>query len=106
MIGIDQVGGLSPEVIEEAVTWRHHLHQHPQLALNERQTAHFIRYVSAVGLTNPKERFEGVSLSAMSEAEANGTSKHISESLGFPCVDPIRVGVESIVVLLDVFDVR
>jgi len=33
---------LSQEVISEAVAWRHHLHKHPELAYQERQTADFI----------------------------------------------------------------
>lgn len=33
---------LSQEVISEAVSWRHHLHKHPELAYQERQTADFI----------------------------------------------------------------
>lgn len=33
---------LSPDLVTEAVAWRHHLHQHPELAFNERQTADFI----------------------------------------------------------------
>lgn len=40
--GSDLVEGLSADVVAEAVCWRHHLHQHPELAYNERQTADFI----------------------------------------------------------------
>lgn len=43
--------GLSPEVISEAVAWRRHLHQHPELANQERQTADFVaRQLSGFGL--------------------------------------------------------
>jgi hippurate hydrolase len=42
MSGIDLAGRLSPDLIAEAVSWRHHLHKHPELAFNERQTADFI----------------------------------------------------------------
>ncbi|KQX42254.1 MULTISPECIES: M20 aminoacylase family protein [unclassified Ensifer] len=33
---------ISPERIEETMRWRHHLHAHPELAFEERQTAAFI----------------------------------------------------------------
>ena len=63
-------------------------------------------YLSAARLTNPKVRFVGVSLntSSMSEAEASKVLKSTSQSLGLPCVDPIRTGVESIVAALEAFD--
>lgn len=35
-------GGLSSEQIAEAVAWRRHLHQHPELAYKERETSDFI----------------------------------------------------------------
>ena len=42
MTGIDLADGLPPDLIAEAVSWRHHLHRHPELAFNERQTADFV----------------------------------------------------------------
>lgn len=39
---IDVEHKLSPGLIAEAVSWRHHLHKHPELAFNERQTADFV----------------------------------------------------------------
>jgi amidohydrolase len=35
-------GGIPACIIAEAIQWRHHLHRHPELAYNERQTADFI----------------------------------------------------------------
>jgi uncharacterized NAD-dependent epimerase/dehydratase family protein len=56
-------------------------------------------YVSAARLTNPEVRFVGISLntSTMNQAEAERILRNTSESLGLPCVDPIRTGVEPIV---------
>ena len=42
MSDIDLASRLSPDLISEAVSWRHHLHKHPELAFKERQTADFI----------------------------------------------------------------
>lgn len=43
---------LSSEHITEAVTWRRHLHRHPELAFNERQTADFVAsQLARFGLT-------------------------------------------------------
>lgn len=38
----DFEGEFSPEVIAEAVSWRHHLHANPELAFNEHRTSDFI----------------------------------------------------------------
>lgn len=53
MSSIDTVvNGLSPELIAEAKSWRRHLHRHPELAFNERQTADFIAsQLAQFGLT-------------------------------------------------------
>lgn len=49
---MDDVSELSPEAIAEAVSWRRHLHQHPELAFNERRTSDFIASkLSQFGLT-------------------------------------------------------
>jgi len=50
-------------------------------------------------------RFVGVSLntSAMNEAEATEVLIGTSQSLGLPCVDPIRTGVEPIAAVLESF---
>jgi amidohydrolase len=37
-----QQSDLSPDLIEEAISWRRHLHKHPELAYKERQTSDFI----------------------------------------------------------------
>jgi uncharacterized NAD-dependent epimerase/dehydratase family protein len=65
-------------------------------------------YLAAARLTNPKARFVGVSLntSGMSEAEAKVTLRNTAQSMGLPCVDPIRTGVEPIVAALETFDAR
>lgn len=42
MNGITQVEGLSADLIAEAVSWRQHLHRHPELAYKEHQTSDFI----------------------------------------------------------------
>lgn len=65
-------------------------------------------YLSAARLTNPNPRFVGVSLntSSLNEAEADKILKSTSQSLGLPCIDPIRTGVEPIVKALEVFDAR
>lgn len=36
------VSVISPELLADAVSWRRHLHKHPELAFNERQTAEFV----------------------------------------------------------------
>lgn len=66
------------------------------------------QYLCAAQLTNPRARFVGVALntSAMNEAEASKTLQITSQSLGLPCVDPIRTGVDSIVTSLEAFDVH
>lgn len=33
---------VSADLLAEAVSWRHHLHRHPELAFNERQTSDFV----------------------------------------------------------------
>jgi uncharacterized NAD-dependent epimerase/dehydratase family protein len=60
-------------------------------------------YLSAARLTNPNVRFIGISLntSAMSESEARSLLSRTSQSLGLPCVDPIRTGVDQIVDALE-----
>jgi uncharacterized NAD-dependent epimerase/dehydratase family protein len=65
-------------------------------------------YLAAARLTNPRARFVGVSLntSTMTEAEAHRALKSTSESLGLPCIDPIRTGVEAITRVLETFDAR
>jgi uncharacterized NAD-dependent epimerase/dehydratase family protein len=65
-------------------------------------------YLSAARLTNPGATFVGVSLntSGMSAFEAQETLKKTSHSLGLPCVDPIRTGVEPIVSRLEAIDAR
>jgi amidohydrolase len=42
MAVVEFTDALSSEVIADAVSWRRHLHQHPELAFNERQTSDFI----------------------------------------------------------------
>lgn len=60
-------------------------------------------YLSAARLTNPNVRFVGISLntSAMSESESRDVLSRTSQSLGLPCVDPIRTGVDQIVRALE-----
>jgi uncharacterized NAD-dependent epimerase/dehydratase family protein len=73
----------------------------PLIALDQAIPA----YLSAARLTNPQARFVGISLntSAMNEAEATEVLKSTSQSLGLPCVDPIRTGVEPIAAALQAF---
>jgi uncharacterized NAD-dependent epimerase/dehydratase family protein len=63
-------------------------------------------YLSAARLTNPQARFVGVSLntSAMSDAEARATLGDTAQTLGMPCVDPIRTGVDALVTAIEAFD--
>lgn len=65
-------------------------------------------YLVAARLTNPQVKFVGVSLntSEMSAAEADEVLRKTSRSLGLPCVDPIRMGVDAIVTELEKFDAR
>jgi uncharacterized NAD-dependent epimerase/dehydratase family protein len=65
-------------------------------------------YLAAAHLTNPKARFVGVSLNtaSLSEDAAKEVLHNTSRSLGLPCVDPIRTGVDSIVEALEAFDAR
>lgn len=60
-------------------------------------------YLSAARLTNPNVHFVGISLntSAMNESEAHQLLNRTSQSLGLPCVDPIRTGVDQIVDALE-----
>ena len=60
-------------------------------------------YLSAARLINPNVRFVGISLntSAMNEPEARNLLSRTSQSLGLPCVDPIRTGVDQIVDALE-----
>jgi uncharacterized NAD-dependent epimerase/dehydratase family protein len=60
-------------------------------------------YLSAARLTNPNVRFVGASLntSALSEPEATKVLQSTSRLLGLPCVDPMRIGVDSIVDALE-----
>lgn len=62
-------------------------------------------YLAAAQLTNPNTRFVGVSLntSALSAAEAESVLRSTGETLGLPCVDPIRTGVGPIVSTLENF---
>lgn len=62
-------------------------------------------YVAAARLTNPDVRFVGVSLntSSLGEEEAREVLRRTEQSLGLPCVDPIRTGVEPIVAVLESF---
>jgi hippurate hydrolase len=39
---VELAQGFSAELIDEAVSWRRHLHKHPELAYEERQTADFV----------------------------------------------------------------
>jgi len=60
-------------------------------------------YLDAAHLTNPAARFVGISLntSALTAAEAQKLLESTAASLGLPCVDPIRTGVEPIVRALE-----
>lgn len=42
MTHIEFAEGLPPDIVAEAVSWRRHLHRHPELAFNEHQTSAFI----------------------------------------------------------------
>lgn len=63
-------------------------------------------YVSAAKLTNPEARFVGISLntSSLNQSEAEQVLRGTARSLNLPCVDPIRMGVEPIVDVLEKFD--
>lgn len=60
-------------------------------------------YLSAARLTNPAVRFVGVALntSSLSAEEARRVLDEAAHSLGLPCVDPIRTGVDPIVSALE-----
>jgi D-glutamate N-acetyltransferase len=60
-------------------------------------------YLSAARLTNPSARFVAISLntSALNESAARDILSQTSQSLGLPCVDPIRSGVDPIVDALE-----
>ncbi len=60
-------------------------------------------YLSAARLTNPSVRFVGASLntSTMGEAAARDVLQRTSQSLGLPCVDPIRTGVDALAEALE-----
>ena len=63
-------------------------------------------YLAAARLTNPLARFVGVAFntSTLSEIEAHRIMRAAQDSLGLPCVDPIRTGVAPIVDELERFD--
>ena len=73
----------------------------PVSALDQAITA----YQSAARLTNPEARFVGVSLntSAMNDAEAATEMERTTQHFGLPCIDPIRTGVDPIIVALETF---
>lgn len=52
MIGMEPESEITPDLIAAAVSWRRHLHQHPELAYNERHTADFVAsHLAEFGLT-------------------------------------------------------
>jgi uncharacterized NAD-dependent epimerase/dehydratase family protein len=55
-----------------------------------------VPYQAAARLTNPKARLMGVSLntSRLSEADAQVILRNTTQSMGLPCVDPIRRGID------------
>jgi uncharacterized NAD-dependent epimerase/dehydratase family protein len=63
-------------------------------------------YLAAARLTNPSVRFVGASLdtSSLSDSEARDVLEDTSQCLHLPCVDPIRTGVEPIVMALEKLD--
>lgn len=63
-------------------------------------------YQSAARLTNPHARFVGIALntSSVSEGEAQDILRRTADRLQLPCVDPIRTGVQPIVLALEHFD--
>jgi uncharacterized NAD-dependent epimerase/dehydratase family protein len=65
-------------------------------------------YLSAARLTNPDVRFVGIALdtSAMSDEDSAKTIERTSNTLGLPCVDPIRYGVAPIVDVLETLYAR
>src|ERR1700761_498306 len=42
MIGTNYANIIHADLMAEAVSWRHHLHKHPEIAFNEHRTADFI----------------------------------------------------------------
>jgi uncharacterized NAD-dependent epimerase/dehydratase family protein len=62
-------------------------------------------YLEAARLTNPQARFVGIALntSRLNQAEALVMMHETTQSLGMPCVDPIRTGVAPIVAALESF---
>lgn len=42
MSAVGLAGSISSEILVEATSWRQHLHRHPELAYQERQTSNFI----------------------------------------------------------------
>ena len=42
MTAMNVADAVSADLLAEAVSWRHHLHRHPELAFNERQTSDFV----------------------------------------------------------------
>jgi len=42
MIENNTFGDIAPDIISDAISWRHHLHRHPELAYRENLTADFI----------------------------------------------------------------
>jgi uncharacterized NAD-dependent epimerase/dehydratase family protein len=55
--------------------------------------------IEAARLTNPEVKAVGISLntSNLSGHEADAACREISQRLGLPCQDPVRMGVEAIV---------
>jgi uncharacterized NAD-dependent epimerase/dehydratase family protein len=79
----------------------HGLPHMPVVSLEQAMPPH----LAAARLTNAKVRFVGISLntSAMSDIDAHALLARTSLSLGLPCVDPIRTGVDAIVAALENF---
>jgi len=60
-------------------------------------------YLSAARLTNPQVRFVGVALNteSLGQEAAARVIEETSQTLGLPCVDPIRTGVAPLVSALE-----
>lgn len=63
-------------------------------------------YLSAAHLTNPRARFVGIALntSHLPADEAKEMIESTAQTLGLPCIDPIRTGVGPLVEALEQFD--
>lgn len=65
---------ISPDIYEQMVSWRHHLHQHPETGMKEKETA---AYIAALLKSFGCEVAEGIGGTGVVGTLKNGTSEKV-----------------------------